>query len=316
MAAGNARGATEGGRREVVAAVSFSGHESFPLRYGWPKKCVDAVAADPDVFNRDEAMVRLGVGKNMVKAIRHWGLTARLIEPATEAKGRALVVSPLGEMIFGAEGSDPYLEDPRTPWLLHWLICTNPERATTWSWAFGAMNRQGFTRDELLRDLQGSGLPTRTTPATLARDVEVFLHTYLPARASRSVAVEDTLDSPLVDLRLLREDAAERRYEFVRGPKPTLDDVGFGFALLEFWSRVAADRDTLSVDDVARRPGSPGRVFKLDDDSLSARVEAAARWSRGALAFDDTAGLRQLLRRKRVNPVEWLRGELRLEASS
>lgn len=314
MAAGNARGATEGGRREVGAAVSFSGHESFPLRYGWPKKCVDAVARDPDVFASDEAMVRLGVGKNMVKAIRHWGLTARVIElgPGT-GRDRALRVSALGRAIFGDDGADPFLEDPRTPWLLHWLISTHADRATTWSWAFGSFHRQGFTRDDLLRDLQASGLADRTTTATLARDVEVFLHTYVPARATRTVAIEDTLDSPLVELRLLREDHAERRYEFVRGPKPTLDDVTFGFAVLEFWQRASPDRESLSVDDIARSPGSPGRVFKLDDDSLAARLDGAARWSHGALLHDDTAGVRQLMRKKRVDPVAWLSGELKRE---
>lgn len=291
--------------------ASFSGHESFPLRYGWPKKCVDAVAARPDVFAHEEAMVTLGVGKNMVKAIRHWGLTTRVIEPATDGPKGALRVSALGELIFGAQGADPYLEDPRTLWLLHWLISTHREKATTWAWAFGALNRRAFSRDEILSDLQAAGLSTRATVASLARDVEVFLRTYVPSRASRAVAIEDALDCPLVELRLLREDPGERRYEFVRGPKPSLDEVTFGFALLEFWRRVAPDRDTLGVDEIADRGGSPGRTFKLDERSLAERIEAAERWSRGALLFDDTAGVRQLLRRKRVEPLEWLRGELR-----
>jgi hypothetical protein len=301
------------GLETEAAAVSFSGHESFPLRYGWPKKCVDAVATRPDIFAHDEAMVVLGVGKNMVKAIRHWGLTTRVIEvdpDAPKSRGQAVRVSALGHLLFGVTGADPYLEDPRTLWLLHWLISTHREKATTWSWAFGTWNRQAFTRDEFLRDLQSTGLSPRATPSTLSRDVEVFLRTYVPARATRSVAVEDTLDSPLVELHLLREDPTEHRYEFVRGPKPSLDNATLGFALLEFWSRVAPERDSLSFDEILRHPGSPGRVFKLDDDSLVARIEDIARWSHKALLHDDTAGVRQLLRRKRVEPMEWLRREL------
>jgi hypothetical protein len=299
--------------RGTETGVSFSGHESFPLRYGWPKKCVDAVAESADVFAHDDAMVVLGVGKNMVKAIRHWGLTTRVIEidpNASKGRGQGLRVSALGEMIFGSRGSDPYLEDPRTLWLLHWLISTHREKATTWSWAFGSLNRQAFSRDELLRDLQATALSSRTTVSSLTRDVEVFLRTYVPARATRSVAVEDTLDCPLVELRLLREDPTEHRYEFVRGPKPSLDHVMLGFALLEFWHRVAPDRDTLSFDEIVHRHGSPGRVFKLDDASLVERLEDIARWSHGALLHDETAGVRQLLRRKRVDPLVWLRHEL------
>ena len=45
---------------------AFSGHETFPFRYSWMKKGVDAVAADPNVFGDDEAMSILRVGKNMV----------------------------------------------------------------------------------------------------------------------------------------------------------------------------------------------------------------------------------------------------------
>jgi hypothetical protein len=62
----------------------FAGHETFSLRYGWPKKAVDATAADPLVFTRDEAVIALGVGKNMVRSIRHWGLMTGILEETPE----------------------------------------------------------------------------------------------------------------------------------------------------------------------------------------------------------------------------------------
>lgn len=290
--------------------ASFSGHESFPLRYAWPKKCVDAVLRDPEVFSADEAMVTLGVGKNMVKSLRHWGLATRIIEAdPTDARGRTLRVSELGQLIFAEGGSDPFLEDPRTLWLLHWVICSHREKCTTWAWAFGVLDRQAFTRDEIVRELVKADLGARVTAASLARDVDVFLRTYVPSRSGRGMPVEDTLDGPLVELRLLRERPGEKRYEFVRGPKPSLDAVTFGFAMLEFWQRVAADRESLSVEEVLHHHASPGRIFKLDPDSTMSRLESAEQWSSGALVFDDTAGLRQLLRRQRIEPLAWLRAQ-------
>ena len=287
--------------------ASFSGPESFPLRYAWPKKCVDAVLRDPEVFSADEAMVTLGVGKNMVKSIRHWGLATRIIEvdPA-DTRGRSLRVSALGRLIFAEGGADPFLEDPRTLWLLHWLICSHREKCTTWAWAFGVLDRQAFTREEMVRELVKADFGARATAASLARDIDVFLRTYVPSRSSRSLPVEDTLDGPLVELRLLRERPGEKRYEFVRGPKASLDDVTFGFALLEFWQRIAAARESLSVDELLHHPASPGRIFKLDPDSTMSRLERAEQWSHGALVFDDTAGLRQVLRRQHVEPLAWL----------
>ena len=50
----------------------FSGHETFPLRYGWLKKAFARVAETEDQpDNRaacwaDDAIARFGIGKNMV----------------------------------------------------------------------------------------------------------------------------------------------------------------------------------------------------------------------------------------------------------
>ena len=49
---------------------SFGAHEKFVFRHAWLKKAVDAAAADPFIFTQDEALVQLGVGKNMVPSIR------------------------------------------------------------------------------------------------------------------------------------------------------------------------------------------------------------------------------------------------------
>ena len=65
-------------RLESACKPVFARHETFHPRYGWVKKAYDAGAKDPHVFNEDMAVVRLGVGKNMVKSIRHWGHAFRV----------------------------------------------------------------------------------------------------------------------------------------------------------------------------------------------------------------------------------------------
>src|SRR4051812_35909504 len=105
------------GARMGVGAVqhSFSGHETFPFRYPWLKKGFDAVLEDGDVFAREDAITTLGVGKNMVRAIRHWCLAAGVVEEKPGA-GTALRVSALGKLLLADGGLDPYLEDPATLW--------------------------------------------------------------------------------------------------------------------------------------------------------------------------------------------------------
>src|SRR5437016_4741230 len=107
---------------------SFSGHETFPFRFTWLRKAVEAVdgeTGDKQIFGREHAMVELGVGKNMVGSIRHWGTVCGLIEEdPTEAnnRGRFLRPTTLGRRLFSDDGWDPYLEDPGTLWLLQWQI--------------------------------------------------------------------------------------------------------------------------------------------------------------------------------------------------
>ena len=42
----------------------------------------------------------------------------------------------------------------------------------------------------------------------------------------------------------------------------------FLFALADFWARRAPEQATLAIDTPAYEPGSPGRIFKLDEDAL------------------------------------------------
>lgn len=50
---------------------TFSGHESFPCKSMWLKKGYDFVKRERN-FNAPDAVIDLGVGKNMVSSIRFW----------------------------------------------------------------------------------------------------------------------------------------------------------------------------------------------------------------------------------------------------
>ena len=107
-----------------IEKTTFSGHESFTLRYGWLTKAVRAISDDPNIFAQEDALVRLGVGKNMVRSIRHWAIVCGIIEPAPELGRSAFQVSDLGKFLLGKKGVDQFLEDPRhlpKIWLDHSL---------------------------------------------------------------------------------------------------------------------------------------------------------------------------------------------------
>lgn len=270
----------------------FSGHETFPLRYAWLSKAVQQLQSSPDFFSRDDALVSLGVGKNMVNAIRHWSQVLGI----TERKNGADEVSKLGNCLFAEDGWDPYLEDPGTLWLLHWQLVSKPEKASSWFLAFTKWNRESFTRDELVDWLvrQAESQPgTRATRGSIKRDTDVFIRTYVPSAVTATRPPEETYDSPLVELGLIRE-VGRNVYEFVRGPKSTLPDDVLVFSLMSYWNIVAPQQQTLSLESLLHGRGSPGAAFKLSENALVERLEALPIWT--SMRFDDTAGMRQLLR--------------------
>ena len=60
----------------------FSGHESFACRYGWLPKLYEALVNEPTLFSSDEgAIMRLGIGRNMIKSLRFWGEAFGLTQP-------------------------------------------------------------------------------------------------------------------------------------------------------------------------------------------------------------------------------------------
>ena len=291
--------------------LQFAGHETFTLRYGWLKKAVDAAleAIDTEttdlnsIFISDSSIAAFGVGKNMVQSMRHWALATGVFEHQSDKDGTMrLVVSDLGRTMFGSDG-DPYLEHPGSLWLLHWHLAAMPGRATTWYWAFNELNETGFDRDLLVRrllqrieQLRDSGRlkETRLAETTLRRDIECFVRTYL-ARATGGKALhEENLESPISELALIQPMGVGGGFQFRRGPKPTLPDEIFLYGLVGFWRKLYPSRREFAVEALTHDPGSPGRVFLLDEESVAERLANLAELTRGAIQWDESSGLRQI----------------------
>ncbi len=174
------------------AAVNyrFSGHETFPCRYTWLPKAVQSLAQDPALFyNEDQAMVTLGVGKNMVRAIRFWadaaGVSVRGVDGAS-------IVSSFGADLLSETGYDPFLEDAKTLWLIHWKIATSVEPLFAWDYLLNSWHRPDFTRSEAVQFLaeEASRIGKKLSHVTLENHFTTFLHTYVPTRSKKGEVLD------------------------------------------------------------------------------------------------------------------------------
>jgi hypothetical protein len=282
---------------EAGVKPTLGGHEKFVFRHAWLTKGFQAVLKDHSLFSKDEALVTLGVGKNMVRSIRHWCLATGVLEEVQGRGGVRLEASELGNRLLRAYKSwDPYLEDVATLWLLHWQLVSNPRRALVWSIAFSVYLGEEFTKRDLHLAIarQFEKLGISTTADMIEREADTCLRTYIPARTKSGGIGEESLDCPLVDLDLVRFIPADNMYRFSTGPKASLPTAIFGYALLSFLGEVMPHSRTLAVDECVYRAGSPGQAFKLDENSVMEHLERLEKQLRGKLRLQETSGLRQL----------------------
>ncbi len=289
----------------------LTGHETFPLRYGWLKKAYDAVkfrnadVSGRTVFLNEDAIAQFGVGKNMVSSMRHWAEAVGVLEEGEDPGG--LEVGKFGNFLFSENGFDPYLERAESLWLVHWQLAGHP-RKTTWYWAFNHFPRLSFDREaltsSLVRLVREQGWK-RTAPQTVKRDVECFVRTYVVKGVTAKRSLEDAIESPLSELELIVPEGRRDGFRFRRGPKPSLSSGVLAYAIADFWSRYSS-ANTLSLEAIAHEPGSPGRVFLLDEESILNRLESVADATDGAFRWSETAGLKQIIRTKPIEPSVFL----------
>jgi hypothetical protein len=283
---------------------SFSGHETFPLRLLWLKKVHDAVGAGapPRLFSEPDAIARFGVGRNMALSMQFWAEAA-----GTIAMGKdGISATEFGAILLDNNGLDPYLESQASIWALHFHIASDPRRTTPF-FVFNGLSAPEFDSVGLQRDLESiarSAPSTRASATTIKRDIEVLLRSYVSRRAEGG---EDAAEPLFAELGLIREKRAGGHYELVRGPKPTLPDGIFAYALARFWEARHPRSPALTVDQVCFGPGSPGRVFKLDEHSVATRLQAIEQVTAGRWRWTETAGLRQVQRVGDTNPFELIR---------
>jgi len=287
---------------EQTAVPLFANHQTFHPRFGWIKKGYDAAARDPSSFGRRSAPVDLGVGKNMVEAIRFWSMATKVIarQPHPD-RPRLSVYSPtrIGRALLDDRvGLDPYIEDVTTLWILHWHAVSAPSLLPVWRLAFNDFPAVEFSESELFQYCRDEIAATTWSPPTdnsIRKDIDCLMRMYSRRRARARETLDDYLDSPFGALELIRHSPgnANENYRFARGAKRSLSAAAITYACLDFMSREGNNVRTISTSRLAMEPGSPGRIFKIDEQDLADAIEESSQAVTG-LSIARPAGSRQL----------------------
>ncbi|MCG8551527.1 MAG: DUF4007 family protein [Desulfobacterales bacterium] len=270
-----------------IRKAKFSGHQTFCFRYGWLEKGFRFVK-NGHWFAEHDAIVDLGVGKNMVDSIRYWCEMAGIIEDQE--------VSDLGRKIFDEKnGWDPFLEDNATLWLLHWKLNTNPNVTTAGTALFSYLHKPEFSKHDVAQAALKSLAPNKKPPSdkVIMRDVDCYLRTYAGGRKFDPHKLkEESFECPFQELNLIHPMKDSDLYRFSIGPKSSLSPEIIGFAIFEYLNQKSA-RGGMRIQEALYHEFSPGQVFMLDENAMIEAVqllETSPKWGE-KYGFTESAGV-------------------------
>ncbi len=274
-----------------VRKYSFSGHESFPCKSLWLKKGYDFVIEGND-FNNPEAVIGLGVGKNMVASIRFWLKAFGVTENDN--------ITWLGDYLFNdTNGKDKYLEDIATLWLLHFNLVFS-ETATLYNLFFCGVQRERthFEREQVLTYVKlkmvEAGKITQFNANTVKKDIGVLLQNYCLPRKSQS---NEDFSSLLIDLDLIRQSSEGKGYYInVDGKRGVTREIFlYGLSKLKEQER----DNTIAFDTIQE---NVGLVFCMQDFETIEMLKQLANEYSQYFAYSDVAGIKQVQFTKDLDP--------------
>jgi hypothetical protein len=272
---------------------TFSGHDSFQCRQLWLKKGFDYVLQGKN-FNDEDAVVQLGVGKNMVSSIRFWLKAFDIIDNQdrpTEFGGR---------MFDDNYGYDPFLENEASIWLLHYQL-VKTGYASIYMILFNELRKEKmhFNKDSFVNYMKRMGesnVDLSLNENTLAKDFIVFTNLYKNDPESNDI--EDSFSGILSELELLKTSGRGKDEQFYieSSERDNLSEYILLFTILDNPNYGNA----ISLNSLEFDWNSPGSIFAINRKGLLSKINDLVNAFK-EINFTDQAGIKELQFKTKFN---------------
>lgn len=280
--------------------LTFSGHETFHCRHFWLKKGYDFLLKN-NRFSDESAVVELGVGKNMVTAIRYWLRAFEIIGEKDEPQ-------KIANYLFADDGKDPYLENIGTLWLLHYFLVTKG-KASIFSLIFNEFRKERieFNKEHLQWFIKRKCEENNHlyNSNTVNNDINVFIKSYLRPK-NKTKNIEDDFAGLLIDLDLLQQ---LERFDTGSGSWFKIESKERKDIPLEIFLYSILDNDnygnSISFNELLNGYNSVGIVYAMNASGMITKIEAVIN-KYPNITFTDDAGIRELQFTQKPNKWELL----------
>lgn len=273
--------------------MKFRAHDTFFIRKGWISKGMRYVdKSNGEVFiSKDEnPMDVLGIGANMVKALRYW-LQAIGITEEPKSGRRTQSFTDFGKLVFE---HDKYIEEIGTLYLLHYKLASNREQATSWYFFFNEFGLSDFTKDDFAVQI-GNFIKINDKDANVAArsiddDFSCIINTYVPRYKTMpsKVTAENNIDCPLGELGLIDILKKERNNVVYKKAVPPAATFNPWVILAVIYDN-AKGRQEIELNELLSADNNIGKIFNLDSITMLDVLHATERT--GELKIVRTAGL-------------------------
>jgi len=274
-----------------IIKYTFSGHDSFQCRQLWLKKGYDYVQEGKN-FNDEDAVVQLGVGKNMVSSIRFWLKAFNIIDNKD-------IPTEFGKRLFDDEnGYDPFLEDEASLWLLHYHLVKNGF-SSIYSIIFNEFRKEKlfFNKETFVnyvKRIGESNSDLNFNENTVAKDFIVFANLYKNDPESKDI--EDSFSGILSEIELLKTTGKGKEEQFYieNTERDNLPGAVVLFTILDNPNY----GNSISLNSLEFDLNSPGSIFALNRSGLMNKISEIVSEFKD-ITFTDQAGIKELQFKKK-----------------
>lgn len=274
--------------------MKFRAHETFFIRKGWLSKGMKYVQqTNGDVFisKTDNPVDVLGLGTNMVKALRYWLQVVELTEE--DSKTRKQNLTDFGNLVFS---NDRYLEEIGTLLLLQYKLAKNLEKATAWWYFFNHFNQTEFDVNDFVVEISNwiknensDEEDVSKKIRSLTDDFNCIINTYFSKTNITDKSPENNIDCPFVELGLIGTGSKPKTF---RKKTPLVENFNPYISLaliLDFSKNELSGKSEIQLNNLLQNENSIGKIFNLDSISL---IEILRKVEKiGELKIIRTAGL-------------------------
>ncbi|WP_340021308.1 DUF4007 family protein [Paenibacillus sp. FSL K6-1096] len=289
--------------------MAYARHQSFYIRDKWFSKGLRAVKQNNRFFFNEYAFETIGLGKNMLEALKYWLFAFDVVEERTIEGQRIHVLTELGEILFN---SDRLLQKNESLAILHYHLVKNKnDQSTVFDWYFNSYRETSVSRPDLLssfvtwvsqneaKDISGN---------SLKRDIDCLVQFYTKSPDDNDP--EDTMFSPFSKLKLMRSERSGESFDTIKKIIPELNSIGIAslyYILLDLDS-IPEDR-LISVDEIVNGDNLWGKIFNLSRNKVVEALNILTNHEKYPIEYVRTNNL-DYIRVPLITSIEFIKSEL------